>query len=98
MQTKLLGSEDGRQLAADLLRELQAQHNVEECFLVDGSSIVQNNVARVYLEALIGLQSEDAVHGFAAVLTDFIASAYDGAVNDPELYDPSQSAKGGGTK
>lgn len=86
---RLLTAEDGRQLAIDMLRELEAMRGeeMEDCLMADGRTPVRNNIVARYLRALGAARSPDAETMFASVLTDFIAGAVDGAVADAEFYE-----------
>jgi hypothetical protein len=76
---------DGRQLAVDLLRELQDFGYLDEYLIQGGTGRLANNVALRFLDTV--RDSAELRLGFAAVLTDFISGAYHRGVTDPEAYE-----------
>jgi hypothetical protein len=81
-------SADGCQLAIDMLLELR---ELGRPLLLDDSqgSATRRCAAQVGPPRSIGAELE---HGFAAVLTDFIAGALDGAAPDPDFYETEEGA------
>lgn len=87
---------DGYRLAADLLRDVREHYLAREKGLsveqVEGLWKQDNSdVIRRYLTVLSTKKSPALERGFFAVLTDFIGSAADGAVCDPEFYQDGKS-------
>lgn len=83
----MLGDADGRQLAVDLLRELRAAWEDESWLIDERTGAQRDNVVLRYLAVLRTQGSPSAEAGFAAVLTDFMGSAVNGGVPDPDLYE-----------
>lgn len=82
---------DGRQLAADMLLELRDAGADATCLdagirIAVGLSGPQNNVVARYLRELRKRDSAELDAGFAGVVSEFIGSALDGSVIDPEEY------------
>lgn len=76
-------SADGRQLAIDMLLELRDLG--ADATAIDRPG--QQNIVGHYLRIIREQGAPALEHGFAAVLTDFIAGALDGAAPDPEVYE-----------
>jgi hypothetical protein len=85
----LLTHADGVGLAIELIRELEAEDAPHRCAIearFRATGAPQDNVALRYLQALREA-GQDAQEGFAAVLSDFIASALDGATLSASDYE-----------
>lgn len=92
---------DGRRLAVDMLAELAEVGADRAC--IDASTRIQAgfkgpqvNVVARYLGVLRKRGSVEIEAGFGAVLSDFIASALDGAAGDVEFYEERIDPKGAG--
>ena len=84
----LLTAADGRQLAADLLRELKVA-GVDEC-MVDAKyrdGRPQCDALARYLRVARESGSAEVEASFIAVLTDFVGSAFEGAPDPAEHED-----------
>lgn len=87
----MLTAADGRHLAVDLLRELQAVGS-DEC-LVDAQyrqGRPQCDALARYLRVVRESGSTEVEVGFVAVLTDFIGSAFE-VVVDPSAYEEDEA-------
>jgi hypothetical protein len=83
---------DGRQLAIDMLRQIHELEPDAACIdrgtrVSAGLAGEQRNVVADYLRTMRERSSPELEDGFGEVLTDFLASALDGAVPDPEFYE-----------
>lgn len=82
---------DGRELAVSLLRELRDTDAdltaLEDDYRPAGRA--QDNIVLRYLTTLRETENRALEAGFAAVLSDFIASTLNGAIPDPDHYEPA---------
>lgn len=77
----MLSYTDGAALAADMLAEIEAGNTDD--YLLDGG---QHNVVFARIEALQAAGSTEAMRGFAAVLSDALASAMESCLPTAAMY------------
>lgn len=83
---------DGRELAVDMLRQIGELEPDLACMdrgtrISAGHTGEQRNVVADYLRTIRQRGSAELEAGFGEVLVDFLASALDGSVPDPEFYE-----------
>lgn len=86
-----LARRDGRELAVQLLHELEARDPNESPCALDPQYRPgpQDNIVLKYLDALHSLGSREATVGFSSIISDFIANCIEGTVPYAGSYEDS---------